>query len=277
MKRLLIILMVFTLFTSVCTFTGCKKDNCTEGLVYCISSDGTYAEVVAYKGTDENVVIADKYNGKPVQRITQGAFSYHSYIKNIELPDTIISIDSDAFVGCDSLIYTTQDNLKYLGNMNNPYLYLAKAMEKGDLELIDNKCKIIGSSAFANNKELISVTIPENVTIIDIKAFSGCANLKSVEISNKVSTIGNMAFSRCTSLTSVAISKSVTSIGSFAFLSCRKLTSIVIPNSVTSIGHYAFDDCSNLTIYCEASSQLSGWNSSWNNYDCPVVWGYKGN
>ena len=69
---------------------------------------------------------------------------------------------------------------------------------------------------------------------------------------------------------------SVTSIGSSAFSSCHSLTSMVIPNTVTSIGGGAFEWCSSLTIYCEAESQPSGWDSSWNSDNCTVVWGYKG-
>ena len=58
-----------------------------------------------------------------------------------------------------------------------------------------------------------------------------------------------------------------------AFSGCSSLTSIYIPDSVTTVGSYAFDGCSNLTIYCEASSEPSGWDYRWN-YDSnrPVVW-----
>ena len=56
----------------------------------------------------------------------------------------------------------------------------------------------------------------------------------------------------------------------------------MIPNSVTTIGSAAFYYCNNLTIYCEATSQPSGWDSSWNwcvsdgsnIIIIPVVWGY---
>ncbi len=56
---------------------------------------------------------------------------------------------------------------------------------------------------------------------------------------------------------------------------CRGLTSITIPDSVTSIGRDVFYDCRNLTIYCEAESQPSGWNITWNGSEHPVVWDCK--
>jgi len=42
---------------------------------------------------------------------------------------------------------------------------------------------------------------------------------------------------------------------------------------VTSIGSSAFYNCSSLTIYCEVTSKPSGWSSSWNESNRPVVWG----
>ena len=100
------------------------------------------------------------------------------------------------------------------------------------------------------------------------------SSFKKVKITGGTS-IGVSAFYGCSSLTSIEIPNSVTSIGVLAFDDCSSLTSIEIPNSVTSIGVSAFYGCSNLTIYCEAVSQPSGWDSNWNSSDCPVVWGYK--
>ncbi len=68
----------------------------------------------------------------------------------------------------------------------------------------------------------------------------------------------------------------VVAIGDYAFSYCSSLTSITIPNSVTTIGRYACRGCSSLTIYCEAESAPSGWDSDWNADDRPVVWGYRG-
>ena len=39
----------------------------TEGIIYEVSSDGTYAEVIAYSGTASKILIADTYNGSPIK------------------------------------------------------------------------------------------------------------------------------------------------------------------------------------------------------------------
>ena len=83
--------------------------------------------------------------------------------------------------------------------------------------------KSIYTEAFYCNREIVSVIIPEGVTVILNNAFTGCR-----------------------SLTNILIPDSVTSIGDEAFWDCRSLTSISIPNSVTSIGGDAFLDCSSL-------------------------------
>ena len=65
--------------------------------------------------------------------------------------------------------------------------------------------------------------------------------------------------------------KPVTGIGAQAFYENIDLISVKIPDSVASIGKNAFSNCFSLTIYCEAESQPSGWDSNWK-YPCPVVW-----
>jgi len=172
----------------------------------------------------------------------------------------------------------------------------------------------IPSGAFEGCKGLTSIVIPNSVTSIDAYAFYGCTGLTSVTIGNNVASIGNDAFCDCTGLTSITytsdikgwcaisglieimsygkagktltingkeikgelvIPNDVTSIGDDAFYGCTALTSVVIPNSVTYIGNYAFYECKGLTIYCEAESKPDGWNSSWTDSSCTVVWGYK--
>ena len=104
----------------------------------------------------------------------------------------------------------------------------------------------VGSSAFRDCGNLVSVTIPEGVMDIGNYAFYGCNNLTSVIIPKGVMSIGNDAFYNCDKLVSVIIPQSVTSIGDWVFGFCGRLTSIVIPEGVTSVGVGAFCECRSL-------------------------------
>ena len=110
----------------------------------------------------------------------------------------------------------------------------------------DLPVKSIYKEAFKNSS-IVSIVIPDSITMIGDGAFSYCSSLTSVVIGDSVTSIGNDAFYWCSSLTSVVIPDSVTSIGSSAFSYCFSLTSVVIGDSVTSIGSSAFYYCSSLT------------------------------
>lgn len=91
-----------------------------------------------------------------------------------------------------------------------------------------------------------TVTIPNNVTIIDDRAFESCRLLKRIVIPDSVTNIGEWAFVDCNRLKSVTIGKGVTSIGDFAFSDCISLTNVVIPDNVIKIGDWVLSDCINL-------------------------------
>ncbi len=187
------------------------------------------------------------FSGCPIENATIPTVAI-SYIPKSELKTVVISggdsIGNSAFKNCTSLTSVT----------------------------IGDSVTTIGNNAFNGCTKLTSATIPNSVTTIGDSAFQGCTSLTSVTIPNSVTTIGSDAFSNCTSLTSVTIGDSVTSIGNSAFDGCTSLTGITIPNSVTSIGEYAFYRCSKLTIYCEATSEPSGWDPLWNPSNRPVYW-----
>ena len=255
--------------TGACTVCNALVGE-TAGVVYDVSSDGTYAEVVGYEGTATRVRIAETYQDLPVKNIYDNAFREKN-ITSVVIPDSVTTIGERAFYECDSLT---------------------------SVEIGDN-VTTIGESAFQRCYSLTSVVIPDNVTTIGTSAFSGCNSLTSVEIPDSVTTIGNYAFQYCNSLTSVVIPDNVTTIGNYAFSNCsslaynvygncrylgnesnpyfalietttknlstytihentkliadsafqdcERMNSITIPNSVTSIGNYAFQYCDSLT------------------------------
>ena len=194
-----------------------------------------------------------------LQYIGNFAFENCSKLTSITIPDGILYVDGKAFDNCKALEYNEYKGGKYLGNAKNPYLVL--------VELV--------------SKDIISMEIHPNTKII-CNAFSNCESLVSVIIPDGVTMIADNAFLWCKALTSVKIPDSVTSIGNGAFWGCTSLKKIVIPKSVTSIDEYAFKYCTNLTIYCESSSRPVGFVANWsycyqhsNGSDgCTVIWGY---
>ena len=255
----------------ICAVCGAKQPS--EGLFYKpITIGGIDGFCVLGIGTctDTEVVIANKYLNKPVLSIDDYAFSdcysltsvvipnsvtsignrafyYCRSLTSIVIPNSVTSIGNYAFYYCDSLEYNISDGLKYLGNSENQYLYLAGVVDRNiTTATINNNCKVIGYDAFYNCESLTSIVIPNRVTSIGNRAFYYCSSLTNIEIPNSVTSIGGEAFVACTSLTSVVIGNNVTSIGYSAFFSCKSLKSIEIPNSVTSIGSLAFSDCTSL-------------------------------
>jgi hypothetical protein len=113
----------------------------------------------------------------------------------------------------------------------------------------------IAAWAFANCKNLTTITIPKGVTSIGSQAFSKCNSLTSIIVPSSVVTIGASVFSNCTNLTSIKLLYNLTTIGEFAFGNCKALISIVIPGSVTEFGNTPFPSCNALTSMTVYSSQ----------------------
>ena len=89
---------------------------------------------------------------------------------------------------------------------------------------------------------MISVKIPDSVTIIGNYAFSDCEFLRIVTIPGSVRIISQGTFLNCKSLVDVTILEGVKSIEEAAFTDCP-LERIIIPDSVISIDDRAFVRC----------------------------------
>lgn len=104
----------------------------------------------------------------------------------------------------------------------------------------------VGDRAFANNKTITSVSLPNTVKSIEEKAFRGCTNLQSVSLGSSLETIGNDAFRLCENLASIDFPNSVYEIGEYAFYQCVSLRSVVLPTSLKAIRNSLFCQCENL-------------------------------
>lgn len=166
-------------------------------------------------------------------------FEYCESIENILVPETLISIDYNAFRGCDNLKYNEKDGILYLGNGDNPYVALISAKGAAGKLVISPKTTVIAAQAFKET-EITSITLPDNFKNIGKEAFSYCYDLTEINIPNGVTLIGESAFYCCISLLSIDIPGSVTKIERFAFQSCSGMTSLTIHEGVAEIGENAF-------------------------------------
>ena len=98
----------------------------------------------------------------------------------------------------------------------------------------------IGDEAFAENENLLSVTIPASVKSIGDYAFDVCCNLASIKFNEGLETIGGGAFELCVSITSIKFPNSLKTIYDGAFFACDGLDFVNIPASVTYVGNMAF-------------------------------------
>ena len=211
-----------------------------DGNLY--SKDGTTLVKYAMGKTDTSFIIPTG-----VTTIEWHAFSCSNFLTNITIPNTVTTINHEAFTNCISLTSITIP-----GSVIN-----------------------IWENAFSECTSLTSVIISDGVTSIGNAMFQNCYSLTDIVIPDSVTSIGSYAFLNCKSLTNIELPSSITTIEDGAFCQCYLLTSIVIPKSVKNMGDGVFSRCDSLTIYCESESLPNGWDSTWNNSNCPIVWGYK--
>ncbi|MDR1678712.1 MAG: leucine-rich repeat protein [Prevotellaceae bacterium] len=100
--------------------------------------------------------------------------------------------------------------------------------------VVEDGVTSIGSYAFQSCSNLISASLPDNITTLGRYAFTGTA-LVSIKIPTNVTKIPDFCFSSCNSLESITIHENITSIGSQAFRSCLKLSSVVIHRHIPPI------------------------------------------
>ena len=107
----------------------------------------------------------------------------------------------------------------------------------------------IGNSAFANQTDITSITLPYTVERIGNSAFYGCGNLSMITVLYNVTSIGNNAFENCYKLSTLPSISNIENIGSCAFKGCELLSYVYIPSTIKHIGDGAFAGCKNLNIH----------------------------
>ncbi len=173
-----------------------------DDYLYSQGSGGIVLE--KYMGSADVVMIPAEIDGLPVKRIKDECFKNHTEILKVVLPDSMRTIDYEAFYGCSNM---------------------------RELELNDGLYEI-GGWVFAHTG-LIEVKLPESVKKLGYGCFCACSKLTKAVLSPGVRTLGEDTFQTCARLTRVVIPSDTIDIHIKAFESNERLTLVGVPGSYT--------------------------------------------
>ena len=181
--------------------------------------------VFTYSSAPKATINLEQCSG--LTMIPQNAFYQCQWLLEIELPDSIQTIDHFAFYYCN--------NLKHIR--------------------LPSGITTIGQSSFGYCYSLESIEIPDSVTSLNNSSFENCSSLKDINLSENIGTIPLSCFESCEALETIKLPKQTTDIQNFAFSNCTSLKDIYLPASLEIIYSQAFRYCANLqNVYYEGDS-----------------------
>ena len=161
--------------------------------------DNGSLRVIGYAGKASSITIPAEINGKPVTELGNEEFrfnfNYHSALKSLTVPDSVIKINYKAFISSKLTTVVLPEKLTDIG-IGAFAVTPVIGKQKTDI-------KYIGSTVISCDTEAETLTIGDNVTTIASNAFvngdnydgaSNCGDLKSLIISRNVKYIGEHAF-----------------------------------------------------------------------------------
>ena len=164
-----------------------------------------------------------------------GGFQGCTGLTQIEVPDSVETVDRYAFAECTQLV-----------NFNRPA-----------------SLKLVRERAFYNCRKLLKLdwpagatmeayafgnctswkgtfVIPEGVTVIPDGLFFGCEGLVEISVPDSVRQIGKEAFQGCSSLAAMTLPEGIEELADNLFYGCKALRSFTIPSSVRVLGSGVF-------------------------------------
>ncbi|MEP5338213.1 MAG: leucine-rich repeat domain-containing protein [Algibacter sp.] len=162
-----------------------------------------------------------------VVAIAEGAFQDNTTIINVTLPSTVLTIGTNAFSSCTSLITINLDNIiTYGSNSFSSCATLALA------PLNFTNAVSVGSYCFINCSSITSVIIPGTVTL-EVGALRG-TGITSFTIPSEWTVLPDQMIRDCKSISSINIPSTITTMGVASFRGCTGITDIQVNWNVSA-------------------------------------------
>lgn len=142
--------------------------------------------IICPTGKTGTVVIPDG-----VTRIRKSAFS-RSKISKVIFPDSMVSLQNEAFYGCEYLTgIDFGHGIEQIGGNGNQHIFSGCSMKK---LVFPPQVKEIGINAFFSCGELKEVIFNEGLETIQRGAFRGCPRLTEIHLPTSIKKVGPEAF-----------------------------------------------------------------------------------
>lgn len=223
--------------------------------------------------------------GHGIESIGWGTFSECGNLERVSFPDTLKTIEKEAFAGCGKLMIH-EENLPDHMDMIESDAFAGTRWEKeqtsnclilrgfligykGDEDhlKIPDAVRVIGSYFSIGNPNIQEVELSPNVTKVGDFALNDCSHLYDIQIPSSLTSFGISPFSGTPwadeegeflvvngillahqeRKEKVAVPSGVREIGNLVFSEDMKLREIIIPDTVKAISQDAFEGCRNLT------------------------------
>lgn len=210
--------------------------------------------------TDANIVegggnyIPSRYTNNDV--VGFGMFQDLNDLKSIQLPNSVTTIEEQAFRGCTSLpVITIPANVTSLSPSDG-----CTALKEINVSSANRNFKSIDGVLFNADATGIlwfplgkegEYALPPTVTAIGDYAFRNC-HITRFTMADNITQIGKAVFTG-SSVQSVTLSDKLSTIPQATFQSCTGLTEVHLGSATDLIGSYAFDGCPLTDIYLSAT------------------------
>ena len=191
-----------------------------------------------------------------VTSIGDYAFSNCSGLTSITTAEKVVSYGKKPFINCSNLtsifwnvIWGQNYDTHAYGATPSPFIEIRNQITSF---VFGNSVKYIPENLCAFMTQLSSITIPNNITNINMHAFDHCSNLNSItwDVEDGVtyyeSNESPFYYIRG-QITSFVFGDNVRRVPDFLCDGFSSLSSIIIPDNVIYIGSSAFSGCSNLS------------------------------
>ena len=211
-----------------------------------------------------------------IDQLPSGQFTGNKSLVSIKLPQTLSSLEDNAFNGCSYLSGTIsipasctnigsnafyKTRIEEIVANNSGALTIGAGAFKNCYYLSNSILSLkgidttIGGNAFAYTN-IQKVVIGEGV-VVGKEAFEHCENLQELTFEDGVKEIGDWAFSSCLNLGKVSFDGIVQTLGASPFTGCNNISEVNIP-SVEEWCQLTFPSAESNPIHSGASLKIGG-------------------